>query len=81
MLWKGFSLRYIFICWPWHKYILPMSFHLQIPLFIKGPGVKSGHSLTRPVRNRDILPTAAWALGVKASPFWDGQVMEEPFEN
>ena len=36
--------------------MLPYETNIRIPLFIKGPGIKPGTSLTQPVMNIDIAP-------------------------
>ena len=50
-----------------------------IPMFIRGPGIKQGYQFTSIVRNLDMVPTIAHALGMKLSPWWSGKVMTEAF--
>ena len=52
-----------------------------IPMYVRGPGVRKNAEFTRTVEAKDIIPTAFYALGLKPSSWWDGQIMKEAFEN
>lgn len=50
---------------------------IQVPLFFRGPGFKKNYKFSGPARNRDILPTVAYLMGIQANPHWDGRVLWE----
>ena len=54
---------------------------LLIPMFLRGPGIKAGHEFEVDISIVDIAPTVMYALGLKPSPHWNGQVMWDAFEN
>lgn len=54
---------------------------LEIPMFIRGPGMKVNHQFVHEVRNQDIMPTVVYAMGLEANPWWKGTPMYEAFEN
>ena len=54
---------------------------MPIPMFLRGAGIKKNYELKYAVRNFDVGPTAAYALGLKRNPWWSGKVMYEAFEH
>ena len=54
---------------------------LMIPMFLRGPGVKVNYTFAFDVENKQMVPTAFYALGMKPSRWWKGKVMDEAFVN
>ena len=54
---------------------------MPISMFLRGPGIKQNYAMPYTVRNYDIGNTAAYALGLKSNPWWNGQVMYDAFEH
>ena len=55
--------------------MLPYETDIRIPLFIKGPGIPAGTTLTQPVMNIDVAPTLLELAGLPVPPIIDGQSM------
>ena len=55
--------------------MLPYETDIRIPLFIKGPGIPAGTTLTQPVMNIDVAPTLLELAGLPVPPIMDGQSM------
>ena len=53
---------------------------ITIPFFIRGPGIKENYELKLPVHSVDIVPTATWAMGLDANPWWRGRPVREAFK-
>ena len=53
--------------------MLPYETDIRIPLFISGPGIKAGTTLTQPVMNIDIAPTLLDLAGLAVPAIMDGQ--------
>ena len=43
--------------------------------------MKQNYELQLPVHSVDIAPTATWAMGLDANPWWDGHPIKEAFVN
>lgn len=55
--------------------MLPYETDIRIPLFISGPGIEAGTTLTQPVMNIDIAPTLLDLAGIPVPTIMDGQSM------
>lgn len=64
-----------------HSHGRKADYDLHVPMFIKGPGIKKGHTFQQDVRNQDIVPTVVDILGLKANPYWTGRVMRDAYED
>ena len=53
---------------------------IMVPMFVRGPGVKVNHQFEWEVENKDMVPTAFFAMGLKQSKWWRGRPMDEAFE-
>ena len=53
---------------------------LNIPIMLRGPNIKKNNLFKYQVYNKDVVPTALYALGLKPSVYWQGKVMTEAFE-
>ncbi len=53
---------------------------LTIPWILCGPGIKTGHTLTTPVRIYDTAATIAHLLGIPRPDVWEGQPIWEAFD-
>ena len=54
--------------------------HLLIPIWFVGDGIKSSYEIVGQVRNRDMVPTLLWSMGIEGSPYIVGDVIYEIFE-
>jgi phosphopentomutase len=53
------------------------SAEFPVPLFLMGPGVIPGE-ITDEVKNNQVAPIVAYALGIKPSPMWSSSI--EPLD-
>jgi predicted AlkP superfamily pyrophosphatase or phosphodiesterase len=53
---------------------------MTIPWLVWGEGVRSGHTIARPVTTFDTAATALWLLGIPIPEDFDGMPVEEAFD-
>ena len=69
------------------KILLTLSMELLSTLaymyliLILGPGIRQNYEFNYKVRNMGMVPTAIYMLGLEPSPWWEGTVLQEAFEN
>ncbi len=56
-----------------------MDEDMNIPWIIAGPGIRQGHTISRPVSLIDTAPTLARVLGVPVAEDWEGTCVDEAF--
>lgn len=54
---------------------------LTIPWGVKGPGIRNGYQIDRPVSLLDTAPTIARMLGIEPHPRWEGECVKEIFKD
>ena len=53
---------------------------MTIPFIVRGPSIRSGHTITEQVSLLDVSPTIAAMFGIDAEPEWQGRAIQEIFE-
>ncbi|MCP4416419.1 MAG: hypothetical protein GY805_07345 [Chloroflexi bacterium] len=54
---------------------------MTIPWMVAGPGIRANYAIQGPVCLLDTAPTLARILGFDPCPEWEGQCIDEVFEN
>ena len=58
-----------------------LNLTLVMGFLILGPGIRQNYEFQYKVRNMDMVPTALRVLGLEPSPWWEGTVMTEAFQD
>ena len=59
----------------------PLNLILFMGFLILGPGIRQNYEFQYKVRNMDMVPAAVRVLGLEPSPWWEGTVMTEAFQD